>query len=415
MARRPLLTVAICVLVFLACAWRVPVTFDEQETRADKLFTPQKSDSFTAEEYVYGTYGVPERVGEVYFVASGWDEDAESNDNVLTKEVLIGMLNWYERVMLATKADYEGETLMWTSDTICYRPGGVGTACDVASVLDLWSYDRAALEADGDVLATIQAGFAQGSAATDALGRPLSAKALIGGADTQVPGELTSAQALRLLFRAQNNEVKMESGPDKGEYMDPRVDLWERTLTAETKVWTAGEGVVDVRALTVGNEDEEAGGAITGDLQYLGIGCVVLLLYAAHVLGSNRAVESSAWLTLPSVLSIGMAITCSLGLGGLMGLTFNNAVQGTYASEPRLTSALVFACLCYRTYFSLLTRLNSLFLQSPFSSYWESASTTPLSSQSTCTGPTTRRRAMSSCRWKSASPRQSLRRGRPFW
>merc|ERR1719217_294236 len=51
------------------------------------------------------------------------------------------------------------------------------------------------------------------------------------------------------------------------------------------------------------------------------------MLYAASVLGSNRAVESSAWLTAPSVLAILMAIACSLGLGSLMGLQFNAAVQ----------------------------------------------------------------------------------------
>ena len=325
-ARRPRVTVLACVLVFLACGAGVMKL--DQETRAERLFTPQDSVAFDAEEYVYATYGVPERVNEVYIVSAGWEAPGTSaGGSMLARSKLLEMMDWYEDVVLATEATYKDETYTWEHAEVCYRPGGAGTPCDIASVLDVWSYDRAALEADDDVLGTLSAAEAAG--ATDALGRPLSFNSLIAGIVRGEDGNILSAEALKVLLKTQNNEVEIDN-----DYLDPVTDAWERATSAATRDWSAARGEWDgaERALRAeplfqGAEDGIQGDAILGDVTVLGAGCMCLMLYAASVLGSNRAVESSAWLTAPSVLAILMAIACSLGLGSLMGLQFNAAVQ----------------------------------------------------------------------------------------
>jgi hypothetical protein len=50
---------------------------------------------------------------------------------------------------------HRGISYTLESPNICDRPGGLGTPCDVKSVLAYWNYSAAAIQADPDIAATV--------------------------------------------------------------------------------------------------------------------------------------------------------------------------------------------------------------------------------------------------------------------
>ena len=140
--RRPFLTIALSVCLCILCGLGF-LNFDT-ETDPEVLFTPQDSQAAADKRYVEDTFGASPTDVRVYVTAP------TRGDDVVSKAILNDLFDAAGVVQSATTT-WNGETL--TYDNRCLKSDG--TNCAVMSVLDWWGNDRATMNADTDLYATL--------------------------------------------------------------------------------------------------------------------------------------------------------------------------------------------------------------------------------------------------------------------
>jgi Niemann-Pick C1 protein len=284
-ARHPLWIISldmILVALGIACL----AAFFETENRGDKLWLPAGTESgqtmLQYEEY-FGTFTRPENMIL---------ETTASSINMLSKGSLLSFMDLWEEVSDITVED---QGVSYTLDDLCVTP------CIVDSVLSLWDYDRAALAADSDVLATIN-----GSGISSA-----QLETWIGGLEYDDAGEVVSGRAAQATFELENN-----FDDSSRDYSDPIAEAWEEQFINLVLDCSPGFTcfVEATRSL-----DDEFGAIIASDLNLVAASYLIIIVFMTLVLSGRPCLNSRILLSLGAVATVGASIGWSMGFCSLLG------------------------------------------------------------------------------------------------
>eukprot|EP00897_Mesotaenium_endlicherianum_P005896 jgi/Mesen1/5334/ME000266S04518 len=293
--RRPYKVILGCILFAIVCTaglLRINYVVDRE-----KLFTPQGNQAFQDRVFATGRGG-------------------PGTTNLLTTDALLAFLDLYENLR-TFNATRNGRQYSLEDPAVCYRPGGPTAPCDVVSVLDYWRYSRAAIEADTDILRTVN-----NASAVDLLGRSISQELVMGGVVRGGGGLIESAAAFQLRLSLQNN--KGATGSSK---RDKITDRWQEDAQPVVEHYHASGAALRALILNTWNANEVSNRTVANDISILVLGYVLLLVYGHIVLAKRHPVESRAILALANIASIGLAVVATYGLGALFGVDFNQVVQ----------------------------------------------------------------------------------------
>lgn len=109
------------------------------------LWVPRGLDTIDQSVIAQQMFGPDPRSSGVYVAASSLSEM-----NILSKPQLLNFMSIYED-LVAHQVQMEGR--WWAYGDVCSQL--TPTFCDHDSILNFWNYDRAALEADLDVVTTV--------------------------------------------------------------------------------------------------------------------------------------------------------------------------------------------------------------------------------------------------------------------
>lgn len=304
-ADKPGTTIGLSLLV--ALFFTSGFAFFEIESNPDRLYTPQDSRAFGDEDYVEATYGFEPLDSSIFGVA-------RSDGDLLNSASLLELLDSYD-ALVATTAQSGGRT--WTFAETCNKPLSAAgdDRCDVQSVLDLWSYDRATIAAltDSEIRDAVSEPELR-----DVLGRSMRLGAILGGIETGAGGRVESARAAQIEF-AIKNEKRPISGEEDG---DPEAQAFEKAASAAVYAAARDNSLVNVEVYAESVEEEEQDKAIEGDIGLLTFGYIAIIFYSMLVLGRRNVVGSRSWLALAAVLAVGLAIGAGFGLASALGVDF---------------------------------------------------------------------------------------------
>jgi predicted RND superfamily exporter protein len=308
-ARNPWLVIGLCVAFTAVCM--LGLSKFDVENDGEKLYTPQDSQAFDDKAFVESTFGYNARFADVYTTLK-----TTPGGNVATKAAILELERLYRDITQVT-LNYEGVVYNFTS--LCYRPNP-SSPCAMVSVLDFWAYNRTAIEADNDVLATINAKINAG-VVLDQLNRPIRIDGVLGGITRSSPTAITGVAALKLSIRMRNQ--KFEKG---GEARDHIVDEFD-VLVSDLVNFQYTSSVINNDVLSAGGEQDEFQNAINEDVGLLPLGYVFLIIYGSLALARRNPVKSRGALAVCSVLAAALALGASLGIGLTIGIEFSLVVQ----------------------------------------------------------------------------------------
>jgi hypothetical protein len=274
------LTVALCLgcMAGFGCCW-------ETENRSDKLWVPQETIGQDQAEYMRATYGEAPRREEIVAAAT-------AAGGALSKAMLLEWLRLHEGMEGLTAEG--GETskkkfitgneepatahppAYWELDTLCIKRGD---SCWTSSVLSLWCFDRALLEADTDVLATIN-GYDFDSPAAPPVRATCTPKNIkvadvAGGLVRAGDSSITGAAALYALYWVENRGETL-----KGRMTDPPAEAWEFNLLKFLEKWTSPSFTITYQCTR--SRSDAFGEAIGGDIGLVSGGYFLIIGYAVR-------------------------------------------------------------------------------------------------------------------------------------
>eukprot|EP00051_Salpingoeca_urceolata_P035122 m.28290 g.28290 ORF g.28290 m.28290 type:complete len:877 (+) comp8799_c0_seq1:695-3325(+) len=295
----------IAVPVFIMICFAAGMATLDIEYNPERLYTPQSSESFDHRDIVEETFGYEDLESDFFATNNG---DAL---NIINKPNILSFLDMYEAIA-AANGTFDGEFKDLQSSC---RKSDNGN-CDQVSVLDFWDYDRSAIQADPNVLDTINAGT------TDGLNRPILISNVLGGVSYNANNNVTAAEAFRLRIALVNTPKQHSDGG-----LEDRASTGYQRFIADVARSGNPWGALRIYTLSEGEQDEEFSAAITDDIVLLIIGYMLLSAYAYFVLSRSSKVHSHGSLALLSVLCVGLSIVASFGLLSLLGVQFSLAVQ----------------------------------------------------------------------------------------
>ncbi|GMH68897.1 hypothetical protein TL16_g05032 [Triparma laevis f. inornata] len=190
----------------------------------------------------------------------------------------------------AASVEVESET--WNLNNLCFPLPGDGHPCFVSSVLQFWDYNKATLDADGDVQTTMRAANAVEDLESFTSGFAIDSSS---GVDVY---SATGAKATYFL----ENRAEVVKGAFFLEIGETCVDGLNCYRFAERSF------------------SDEFGGAIGGDVVLMNIGFLIIIIYLYLNLGKvGDKIGSRFALSMMSVLAIGLAIAASMGVSQLCG------------------------------------------------------------------------------------------------
>lgn len=302
---RPKTTIAIALLIAILCAMGMARL--NTENRPEKLWVPQNTQA-EAEQDQFLSYFPPSSRFENVIVTA-----RESGGNVLAKDLLFEAMKMHEAIENGESV-YEGTTYTFTD--LCTPAGGSCAApsannpicnCLVISVLKQWNYDLATLEADTDVLATL-----------NEYGTKEDLEGVLGGAVFDDAGQLVAAEAISVsYFLEDRSEV------ENGSTVDPINEAWEESVFLETVKNSAQFPLLLLAYLSSRSFSDEFGGEISGDLLFVQVSYVVAFIFLGATLGSKVCGRGSRWaMSLSALVLIALATVAGFGVASLAGLLY---------------------------------------------------------------------------------------------
>jgi Niemann-Pick C1 protein len=288
------------------------------ENRGDELWVPQNTKA-EAETEVYKTYfGGNARINAMLV------QSALVGENVLTKELLISALQMHEVIQAenatADTTNYAGDMFVgeeYNFVDLCVRVGGscvdyaatnVVCTCLVTSILRQWNYDLATLEADDDVLASI-----------NQYGTKEDLESVLGNPTFDENGQVISAESFTLSYFLQDRSF-VEDGTTK----DPVNEGWEKDVfLATAKSAPQIYPLLSVDFFATRSFDDEFGDTISGDLIFVNVSYFLTFLFVAANLGNIKCGTGSRWtLALAAVITVGLSTAAGFGLSSAFGLFY---------------------------------------------------------------------------------------------
>ena len=163
------------------------------ENRREELWVPKDTEAETETDQ-YETYFAPDARLNTMII------EASSGGNVLTKDTLVDAMKMHDD-MMAGSSTTDGVT--YTLIDLCVKAGGScassfqgACSCRISGILGQWNYDLATLQADNDVLQTVNQYGTQDDLNT-VLGKPVY----------DSTGTVVSAEAFTLSYFLMNRAV----------------------------------------------------------------------------------------------------------------------------------------------------------------------------------------------------------------
>ncbi|KAL7532461.1 hypothetical protein ACHAXR_004644 [Thalassiosira sp. AJA248-18] len=238
-------------------------------------------------------------------------KETEGGD-VLSKDHLLEAMKMHESIETG-ESEYEGNTYKFAD--LCtpaggscanYDPTNPICNCLAVSVLKMWNYDLATLEADTNVLGTL-----------NNYGSREDLEGVLGAAAFDPnTGNLVSAEALSISYF-----LKDQSSVENGNTVDPINEAWEESVFLKT---VQGDfTTLNLAYLSSRSFSDEFGGEISGDLVFVQISYVVAFIFLGATLGSKLCGRGSRWaMSMSALVLIALATVAGFGIASLAGLIY---------------------------------------------------------------------------------------------
>jgi len=286
------------------------------ENRQEKLWVPQNTDAEKETERYEGHFDSASRLNLVIVQAN------QDGDNVLTKERLIDAMKMHTKIATEV-AKVDGKEYTFEND-LCLPGGGVCKdaflastspicSCAIFGVLKQWNYDLSTLEADNDVLATINAAYPTKEELEATFGNP----------SLDSNDKLISAEAFTISYLIVDRTE--EAGSDeKGSEDDPINEGWEEDVFLKTTRSVSKEyPTLSVDYLAGRSFGDEFGGAISGDILLVQVSYFVIFFFLGLTLGNIRMGPGSRYtLSLGALILVGLSTGACFGLSSAFGLFY---------------------------------------------------------------------------------------------
>eukprot|EP01025_Chloroclados_australasicus_P010600 TRINITY_DN1437_c0_g1_i3.p1 TRINITY_DN1437_c0_g1~~TRINITY_DN1437_c0_g1_i3.p1 ORF type:complete len:950 (+),score=108.56 TRINITY_DN1437_c0_g1_i3:595-3444(+) len=330
----------------------------EEENRGEKLWIPADTESQEDKDYIDIYYQSFARLEQVLFAA------CEDGTNMLTPEYFDQMLEIHKQIESLTvyycpeepktcngeeieEGDFAGlnqqdeqcdlpvtrlifnpQTITGNIERKCYL---MGKGCFVSNVLELFNYTSSEWASQEQILARIN--MPSSELSDEYLnGEPINKDSLFGGIQYE-NGNIVSVRVLAFNYYLKNEEQLTCDNAlydFKGyAWEEGFLDYMEETVDSEgTCRKDGGSSDYEILRFATRSFDDEFGGTINTDLNFLFVAIGVIVIYALLMLSKWRLGFSGIRLfsTIASLASIGLAFICAQGLLGYAGL-FTSALD----------------------------------------------------------------------------------------
>ena len=304
--KNPIRTILLCLVLTVICG--IGFIRWTTENRSDELWVPQNTEAEIETEQYMSYFSGNARINTMLV------QNVNVGSNILTKELLIEAMQMSEEIQ-TEKATVEREQYDFTD--LCVKSGGscvdfnVTTGvcqCLVTSILKQWNYDLATLEADDNILQTI-----------NQYGTKEDLEAALGNPVFDDNNQVVSAEAFILSYFLQD-----QSFIEDNTIKDPINEGWENDVFLATAESVPQQyPLLSVDYFATRSFDDEFGGEIGGDLIFVQLSYIIAFLFVAATLGKLKCGTGSRWtLALAAVAAVGISTAAGLGLSSLFGLFY---------------------------------------------------------------------------------------------
>mmetsp|Transcript_6719 Transcript_6719/g.14657 ORF Transcript_6719/g.14657 Transcript_6719/m.14657 type:complete len:1019 (-) Transcript_6719:132-3188(-) len=315
---RPKTTIGIALVISIICAGGMAKL--NTENRPEKLWVPQNTQAEVEQDNYLSFFPPSSRFEQVIATAK------EAGGDVLTKDSLIDAMKMHESIETGiskpTLEDGSEDTSSdetYTLTDLCTPAGGSCATTDytnpdpicfclVVSVLKMWNYDLATLEADTNILGTL-----------NDYGSREDLEGVLGAAQFDpTSGELVSAEAISISYFLEDR-----SSVEGGNTVDPVNEAWEEQVFLKTVKDGDQFPYLDLSFLSTRSFGDEFGGEITGDLVFVNVSYLVAFIFLGATLGSKFCGRGSRWaMSLSALVLIILATVAGFGVASLCGLLY---------------------------------------------------------------------------------------------
>mmetsp|Transcript_24051 Transcript_24051/g.72159 ORF Transcript_24051/g.72159 Transcript_24051/m.72159 type:complete len:896 (-) Transcript_24051:96-2783(-) len=302
-SRRPWATI----VVSLVCAAALATGLGElkNEDRADKLYVPAGSKAQKDKVWVEDRFGDQDDISTALL-------DARDGRNLLEKDALMEVFDVYDAVLAI---ESEGGTRGYDERSCARAYWDPAGPCIKSSILAFWDYDRAALEADDDILATINNADAPDCCA--AAGRTVTLERVAARLERDESGRVVAARSLKLDFHLSSRKHSKTNEDPHNRRLEGEFD---RTLRRRRSFVYVDRPM----PLTGWGESENVGGAFDQDQAFVNGASIVILCYAFWALYDRKdPYLSRGWLGVCAAVVVLVAVAAAFGLALYFGVVFS--------------------------------------------------------------------------------------------
>ncbi len=187
-----------------------------------------------------------------------------------------------------------------TYEDVCVKNSDYGTPCNEDSILGLWDYNINALNADGDVLTTIN----------DVSSEQLSK--WLGNIRENDAGDVTYARALRITF-----DLHSDYDTNGNDYDSPKAEAWEKAFIDLTlNDCDAGLNCYPEAFRSIEDEFESV---VENGLALIAMSYIAVVIFTAFTLSGRPFLDSRILLSLAAVGTVICGILWGIGFSSFIG------------------------------------------------------------------------------------------------
>lgn len=292
-AGKPWTTIGVCVLLTLLCSVGWIKFADEDDPQ--KLLVPQETRAIRDRDFVESRFPDSNAVSQVFL-------DSKIG-NVLTRAALLEVYSLHERIQ---RIDSEQSTRGYDERSCALVYWGERN-CQKEGILAFWDWNRTKLEADNDVLATINAKLGNAGDCCSPWSRTLQLENIAAKVSRDDEGRVTGARALRLAYY-------LSQSLNRKTRQDPHVFRLERKFDASTRRSDDLPSFERALPLTNAGVADNVDAALEYDRLFVTAAFITISTYAFLALYDRRGgIRSRGRLGLFGTLTVGCAVAAAFG------------------------------------------------------------------------------------------------------
>lgn len=292
-ARHPLKTILASLLVCGAAS--VGLLKWHEETEYYKVWLPSGSRMY--DEHIWVTQNFPESVR--------YEAVIVEDENVLSPQSINAMFNLYNTAQHFNANDK-------ALDDLCIKAGPL---CLVNSLLELWEYNETLIR--NLTAASISNTINQAKVYSSLYHNVITIDKILGGIQRDNASKIIGARAATMFWYLKQDDKILD-----------HVKKWEEQLI-ELMNEKGHEHLDKLYIYTSRTFDDTISESASHDLVLLSAGFTFVLIYSIFVMGSCSSLTQKVYLALCGILSIGMAIIFTYGVGFGTGIMFGPIHQIT--------------------------------------------------------------------------------------